>query len=89
MSSEAAIYIVRQALQLVLVLAGPPLLAGLTVGLLVSIFQAATQIQEMTLTFVPKIVAVFVVIILLFPWMIKIMHRFTTDLIVNFYRYLQ
>jgi flagellar biosynthetic protein FliQ len=89
MSPEAATYIVRQALQLVLLLAGPPLLVGLTVGLLVSIFQAATQIQEMTLTFVPKIIAVFVVIMIFFPWMIKIMHRFTSDLILNFHRYIQ
>ena len=89
MPPEAAVYIVRQALKLVLILAGPPLLAGLVVGLLVSVFQAATQIQEMTLSFIPKIITVFVVIMLLFPWMIKIMHGFTTNLIMNFHRYLQ
>ena len=89
MSDEAAIYIVRQALKLVLILAGPPLLAGLAIGLLVSIFQAATQIQEMTLTFIPKIITVFVVIMIFFPWMIKIMHKFTTDLFLNFHRYIR
>ena len=88
MSPEAAIYIIRQALKLVLMLSGPPLLAGLVVGMLISIFQAATQIQEMTLSFVPKIIAVFVVLIIFLPWMIKVMHGFTIDLILNFYRYL-
>jgi flagellar biosynthetic protein FliQ len=88
MSPEAAIYIIRQALKLVLMLSGPPLLAGLVVGMLVSIFQAATQIQEMTLSFVPKIIAVFVVLIIFLPWMIKVMHGFTIDLMLNFYRYL-
>ena len=89
MSPEAAIYIVRQGLKLILMLAGPPLLTGLVVGVLISIFQAATQIQEMTLSFVPKIIAVFIVIMIAFPWMVKIMHRFTTDLIINLYRYVQ
>ena len=89
MSTEAAIFIVREALKLVLILAGPPLAVGLVVGLLISIFQAATQIQEMTLSFVPKIIAVFVVIIVLFPWMIKIMHQFASGLILNFRYYLQ
>ncbi|MCZ6675927.1 MAG: flagellar biosynthesis protein FliQ [Candidatus Poribacteria bacterium] len=89
MSPEAAIYIIRQGLKLILMLAGPPLLTGLVVGVLISIFQAATQIQEMTLSFVPKITAVFIVIMITFPWMIKIMHRFTTDLIINLYRYVQ
>jgi flagellar biosynthetic protein FliQ len=89
MSPEAAVYIIREALKLVLMLSGPPLLAGLIIGLLVSIFQAATQIQEMTLSFVPKIIAVFIVIIIFFPWMIKIMHQFATSLMLNFHRYLQ
>ena len=89
MSPDAAVYIVQQALKLVLILAGPPLLAGLVVGLLVSIFQAVTQIQEMTLSFVPKIIAVLVVIMIGFPWMIKVMGRFTSELILNFHQYIQ
>ena len=89
MSPEAAIYIIRQALKLVLMLAGPPLVVGLVVGLIVSIFQAATQIQEATLSFIPKILAVFMVLIIFLPWMIKVMHGFTIDLILNLYRYLQ
>ncbi|MCH8291381.1 flagellar biosynthesis protein FliQ [Candidatus Poribacteria bacterium] len=89
MRPEAAIYIIRKGLGLVLLLAGPPLLVGLAVGLLISVFQAATQIQEMTLSFIPKIIAVFIVIMILIPWMIKIMNSFTTDLIMNFHLFLR
>lgn len=87
MNHGAAIYIVSQALKLVLILAAPPLAAGLVVGLIISTFQAVTQIQEMTLSFVPKIIIVFVVLIIFFPWMLKLMTGFTTDLIVNLHQY--
>ena len=89
MSPEAAIYVVRQAFQLMFMLAGPVLVSGLVIGLIVSVFQAATQIQEMTLTFIPKLIAVGLVLTLLFPWMLKIMHGFTRELIINFYYFLQ
>ena len=59
MKPEAAIYIIRQALEVGFIIAGPPLMTGLVVGLIISIFQAATQIQEMTLSFIPKLIAVF------------------------------
>lgn len=61
-----------------LIIAMPTLLAGLIVGLLVSIFQATTQINEMTLTFVPKIIAVVIVIIFTIPWMLNLLQEFTT-----------
>ena len=60
-----------QTYKLTLILSLPMLLAGLIVGLLISIFQATTQINEMTLTFVPKILAVVIVIIFAMPWMIN------------------
>lgn len=63
----------RQAIEAALLLAGPMLLAALLVGLLVSIFQAATQINEATLQFVPKLVAVFLVLIIFGPWMLQYM----------------
>lgn len=63
----------RQALETTLVLSAPMLLAALAVGLIVSIFQAATQINEMTLQFVPKLVAMFIVMILFGPWMLQYM----------------
>ena len=67
----------------VLYVAGPPLLAGLAIGLLVGIFQTVTQIQEMTLTFVPKMLVVFACLFFLMPWMSEKLITFTTNLITN------
>lgn len=61
----------RQAIEVTLIIAAPILLTALIVGLVISIFQAATQINESTLQFVPKLVAMFVVLILLGPWMLQ------------------
>ena len=61
----------RQAIEVTLIIAAPILLTALSVGLVISIFQAATQINESTLQFVPKLVAMFVVLILLGPWMLQ------------------
>ncbi len=66
-----------QTYKLTLILSLPMLLAGLIVGLLVSIFQATTQINEMTLTFVPKILAVVAVIIFAMPWMVNMITDYT------------
>lgn len=66
--------------KVILLVAAPALLVSLVVGLLVSIFQAVTQIQEFTLTFIPKIIAVFVTIYVLFPWYTRVLMSFTTDL---------
>lgn len=83
MTPEYVTGIGRQAVETILLLAAPMLLAGLVVGLLVSIFQAATQINEQTMTFIPKIVAVFVTLLLFAPWMIKVMVSFTTQILQN------
>jgi len=66
----------RQAIEAALMMAAPMLLSALAVGLIVSIFQAATQINEATLQFVPKLVAIFLVLILLGPWMLQYMVDF-------------
>lgn len=70
----------RQALVVVLMIAGPLLFAGLVVGLAVGVFQAVTQIHEMTLTFIPKILAIAGVLLALLPWMIVKMTDFTVSL---------
>ena len=75
--------IAREALETTLVLSLPILGIGLIVGLLVSLFQAVTQIQEATLVFVPKIVVVFVALLVLGPWMMRKMMFYTEQLIVN------
>lgn len=71
MNTEAIINIMRQALLLVLLLSGGPMLVSLLVGFLVSIFQATTQIQEQTLSYVPKLISVFLTIAVLGPWMLR------------------
>jgi flagellar biosynthetic protein FliQ len=70
----------QQALELTLLVSAPPLLAALVVGLLVSIFQAATQINEMTLSFIPKLLAMFVVLLISGPWMIGMLLDYMTRL---------
>ena len=79
MTPEFVIDLGRNAVKTVLLISSPMLLSGLIVGLLVSIFQAATQINEQTMTFIPKIVAVLVSLILFAPWIIRIMLAFTEN----------
>lgn len=81
LTPELAINVCRKAVQTVLMCSAPMLLAGMIVGLIVSIFQAATQINEQTLSFIPKIVAVFLTLLIFGPWMIKILTAFTIGLI--------
>jgi flagellar biosynthetic protein FliQ len=64
----------------ILLASGPALIVSLVVGLLISFFQAITQIQEFTLTFVPKVVAVFICIFLFLPWMAQVLITFTTNI---------
>jgi len=73
MSPEQAMTIGRQALEVTLTIAAPLLLAALVTGLAISIFQAATQINEMTLSFIPKLLAMFITLTLAGPWMLQIM----------------
>lgn len=80
MTPEMAVDICRKAVQTILMAAAPMLIIGMVIGLLVSIFQAATQINEQTLTFVPKIVAVFVTLVIFGPWLIKLLILFTTGI---------
>lgn len=77
MSSDLAVQIGRDALFLVMLVSAPMLGLGLLVGVLVSIFQATTQIQEQTLAFIPKIVAVFVAIVVFGPWMLSLLVNYT------------
>lgn len=73
----------------VLIVSAPVLIVSLVVGLVISLFQAVTQIQEFTLTFVPKIIAVFVTLFLLFPWIARTLMTFTTDLFAKIPAYIK
>ncbi|MEE9259330.1 MAG: flagellar biosynthesis protein FliQ [Nitrospinaceae bacterium] len=77
-----------ESIKTTLLLAAPMLGAGLVTGLLVSIFQAVTSIQELTLTFIPKILAVFFSLILFFPWLLQILLGFTSKILINFPDYI-
>jgi flagellar biosynthetic protein FliQ len=78
-----------EAIKTAILLAAPMLLAGLLVGLLVSIFQSATSINEMTLTFIPKMLAVVSALLLFLPWMLQTMLAFTTNLFSNIVLYIR
>jgi flagellar biosynthetic protein FliQ len=80
MTPESVMTIGQQAMELTLVVSAPMLLTALIIGLLVSIFQAATQINEMTLSFIPKLVGMFGVIIISGPWMLGILLDYMTRL---------
>lgn len=81
MSPETVVHLGRKAVETILLSAGPMLIAAMVVGLIISIFQAATQINEQTMTFIPKIVAVFITMLIFGPWMINILVIFTTGII--------
>ena len=80
MTADTVIVIGQQALEVTILVGAPLLLAALVTGLLVSIFQAATSINEMTLSFIPKLLVMFVVMILAGPWMLTIMTDYMTRL---------
>lgn len=83
MTQDFIIYLGKEAVYTILLLSGPLLGTSLLVGLLISIFQATTQIQEQTLTFVPKIIMVFISLIIFGPWMLNLLVAFTTNIISN------
>ena len=80
MTPELVMNIGRQAIEMTLILSAPLLLAALVIGLVISIFQAATQINEQTLSFIPKLVGTFLVLILAGPWMLQLMVDYIRQL---------
>jgi len=80
MSPDLIIGIAGETIKVTLLVAAPMLLVGLVIGLAVSIFQAVTQIQEMTLVFVPKILAVLIAMLIVLPWMMNILVTYTQNL---------
>jgi flagellar biosynthesis protein FliQ len=84
MSHALVVDLARNAVMLALLLAGPLLLVSLTVGVLISVAQAVTQIQEQTLTFVPKVFAIAVTFLIALPWMLQLAVKYTTELFRSF-----
>ena len=81
MTPDTVVAIIRQALEVAMLAAGPMLLASLLTGLLISVFQAATQINEMTLSFIPKILVMFIVLVISGPWTLQLLVDYITRLI--------
>lgn len=89
MTPEFVIEFAKQAMILTILLSLPMLGLGLIAGLIISVFQAVTQIQEMTLSFVPKILAVFIGLLFAAPWMMEKLISFTTNIITNIPMYIR
>src|SRR3982750_1994424 len=83
MTPETVVTVGGHALEMTLMLAAPPLLTALAVGLIVGIFQAATQINEMTLSFIPKLLAMAAILAMTGPWMLRTLVEYTRNLIEN------
>jgi flagellar biosynthetic protein FliQ len=87
MTQELLMQIAQGSVYTILLITAPALGVAMLVGLLVSIFQATTQIQEQTLAFIPKIVAVFVTLLAVGPWMLRVMLEFTMGIFANLHRF--
>ena len=87
MTPEFVVELAQKAIKMTLLVSLPILGIGLVVGVLISLLQAATQVQEMTLTFVPKILSIFIGLMLLLPWIIHQLTGFTTEIINNLPNY--
>ena len=87
MSDQILIQLVSETLKVTLAIVAPLLITALAVGLVVSVTQVMTSIQDMTLSFVPRIIAVFLAGLFLFPWMVERLTSYTTHLISQFHLY--
>ncbi len=83
MTPESVMLVGRQALEMTVLVSAPLLLAALVTGLLVSLFQAATQINEMTLSFIPKVLAMFLALVIAGPWMLTLMTDYMRNLFTS------
>ncbi len=89
MTEETVVYLARRAFTTILMVGGPLLALGLLTGLLVSLFQATTQLNEQTLSFVPKIVVVMGAVVVLGPWMLSVMVSFGAELLGSLHLFIQ
>jgi flagellar biosynthesis protein FliQ len=89
MTTDAVVGLMAETIKITLLVSAPMLIVGLVVGVLISLFQAVTQIQEMTLVFVPKIVAVLITLVAALPWMISLLTTFTQNIFANIPAYIK
>lgn len=88
MTPEFVVGFAREAIEVALFISLPMLGIGLFVGVAVSIVQAATQIQEMTLSFIPKIISIFLALLIAFPWIMDKIVNYTREIFLNFPNYI-
>ncbi len=89
MTEEMVLKLALQAIELLLIISAPLLGAGLVIGVLISMFQLVTSIQDATLSFIPRIIAIFVAFIFVFPWMMNLMIDFTVRLVNSIPAYIR
>lgn len=89
MTEDMVLSIGAEAVKITVMLAGPLLIAAMLVGILVSVFQAITQINEATLTFIPKMIAMVIVLVILGPWMLKIAEEYAIGIYSNLKDWMQ
>jgi flagellar biosynthesis protein FliQ len=89
MTTDTVVGLMAETIKITLLVSAPMLIVGLVVGVAISLFQAVTQIQEMTLVFVPKIVAVMITLVAALPWMISILVTFTQNIFVSIPSYVK
>ena len=89
MTPETVMDVAQLAIQTTMLVAGPMLILSLVIGLLVGAFQAMTQINEMTLTFVPKVFGIFLVMLIGFPWLLGVYLKFMTTILGNIPNYIR
>jgi flagellar biosynthetic protein FliQ len=89
MNEDMVYFLGKETIKVAALISAPLLISSLVIGLLVSIFQAVTQINEATLTFIPKILIIGIVLVLMGPWMLDEMTRFTTELLENIATYVR
>ena len=89
MNEDMVMSIGAEAIKVMIYIAGPLLLAAMAIGIIVSVLQAITQINEATLTFIPKIIAIVVVLLVMAPWMLEIMKQYSTDIFGNIHEWVR
>lgn len=89
MGEEFILSVGSEAIKVIMMIAGPMLLAAMVIGIIISILQAITQINESTLTFIPKMIAVILVLVVMAPWMLEVLQNYTSEILGNFASYVR
>lgn len=84
MSEDIVMQIASETLKTMVLIAGPMLIAAMAIGIIVSVLQAITQINEATLTFIPKMIAIILVLVIMAPWMMEVLQNYSSEIFGNF-----